>query len=405
MTANRLAGADFVRASACMMVLAHHVAQRVSPEVLGETWGPASIFVQMFAFGVGAFFVLSGYLLARPFWVALDAGETMPSIRTYALRRAARIVPGFWLALTVSFVLSFTLLGTTLDSTLVLRFIAGAFFVADFHWLTWFPVEFDLPLWSIGAEVTSYALLPLCLWGIFKLPFARGWWARLAWVVVIALIVAIQFAFLDLLEPDSRRRGWQYGAVGGAKLWWPNYNPISFFATFAVGTLAAGVQVRVAQIKSWWFDLAALAGMALAVYSMAANYPVSDAYGLANIPYGYPWFPLGVALILVALPCATMLPRILETRPVAYVAQVSFGVYIWHFLLMEIIRVLWVPKYVYWGMTDVVQWAWISAAMVAVSFAIATLSFRFMEAPVIRWARGLERAPARQAPTLSPSAG
>jgi peptidoglycan/LPS O-acetylase OafA/YrhL len=144
-----------------MIVLAHHVAQRVSPDALGE-WSQASIYVQMFAMGVGAFFVLSGYLLARPFWTALDAGEPMPSIRTYALRRAARILPGFWLALTVTFLLSFLLLGTVLDGTLVLRYLAGLFLVADLHWVTWFPVEFNPPLWSIGCEITSYALLPLC---------------------------------------------------------------------------------------------------------------------------------------------------------------------------------------------------------------------------------------------------
>ncbi|MDO8360610.1 MAG: acyltransferase family protein, partial [Devosia sp.] len=110
MSDSRLAGADFVRATACLMVVAHHVAQRVMPEVLPHWGATTAASVMMGAFGVGAFFVLSGYLLARPFWTALDRGEAMPSLRTYALRRAARILPGFWLALTVTFVLSFTLL-------------------------------------------------------------------------------------------------------------------------------------------------------------------------------------------------------------------------------------------------------------------------------------------------------
>jgi hypothetical protein len=42
---------------------------------------------------------------------ALDRGNEMPSIRTYAMRRAARILPGFWLALTVTFILSITVFG------------------------------------------------------------------------------------------------------------------------------------------------------------------------------------------------------------------------------------------------------------------------------------------------------
>jgi len=42
---------------------------------------------------------------------------------------------------------------------LLLRYIAGLLLVADFHWLTWFPVEFNGPLWSIARKITSYALL------------------------------------------------------------------------------------------------------------------------------------------------------------------------------------------------------------------------------------------------------
>lgn len=402
MSDNRLNGADFVRAVACLMVLAHHVAQRVSPEVLGG-WAPASLFVQMFAFGVGAFFVLSGYLLSRPFWRALDAGQPMPDLGTYALRRAARIVPGFWLALTVSFVLSFAVLGTVLDGTLVLRFVAGLAFVADFHWLTWFPVEFNAPLWSIGCEVTSYALMPLCLWLLFQRQALRGWLGRLVFVGMIAIVVWLQSLIVQF-PPDAAGRGWEHGLVGGAKGWWPNYNPVGFFATFAVGVLAAGIQVRMGALKSLWFDGLALVGLGLAVWSLVLSYPVADAYGLAGIPYGFPLFPLGVGLFLVAMPAAKLLGRLTDNRPVAYVAKVSFGVYVWHYLLMEMVRVLWNPGYVYWGMRDVGQWALISLAVVALAFAIATLSYRWVEEPAMRWARRLEGKRA-EAPTLSPSAG
>jgi peptidoglycan/LPS O-acetylase OafA/YrhL len=399
---NRLYGADLIRAVACLMVVAHHVAQRVSPEVLGG-WAPVSLSVQMFAFGVAAFFVLSGYLLSRPFWQARDAGLPMPNLRTYALRRAVRIVPGFWLALTVSFVLSISVLGTALDWVLVLRFFAGLAFVADFHWLTWFPVEFNAPLWSIGCEVTSYALMPLCLWVLFRGTALRGWAGRLVFVGMIAVVVGLQ-AVIVQFPPEQAGRGWEFGIVGGAKWWWPNYNPVGFFAVFAVGVLAAGVQVRLSALLAIWFDGLALAGLGLAVWSLAMSYPVADAYGLAGIPYGFPLFPVGVGVFLVAMPSATLLPRLSENRLVAYVAKVSFGVYVWHYLLMEMVRVLWNADYVYWGMRDVGQWAIISVAVVALAFAIATLSYRWVEAPAMRWARRLEGKRAG-APTLSPAAG
>lgn len=404
MTEGRLAGADFVRALACLMVVAHHVAQRLSPAALvpEQAWMPLAM--TMAAFGVSAFFVLSGYLLARPFWLALDASEPMPSLRTYVIRRAARVLPGFWLALTVTFVLSFTVLGFPFDGILVLRYIAGMLGLSAVHWLTWFPVEFNLPLWSIGAELISYVVLPLCMMLLFRLRL-RGWMARLAWLAVIAAVVGLQLLALQYLQPDPYQRGWEHGTVGGSKFWWPNYSPFGFYAIFCIGALAAGVQVRLPKLRSGWFDLVALGGFGGVLASLAYGFPVADAFGLASVPYGFPWFPLAIATILVAVPSSVTVHRLTEIAPVAYVARVSFGVYVWHYFLMEIVRVLWEPGFVYWGMTNTYAWAWISLAVVVLSFFIATLSYALLEEPIIRWARGLERRPTPNTPTLSPAAG
>lgn len=407
MSENRLYGADFVRAAACIMVVGHHIAQRVTENVL-PGWGDTTKFATMMgAFGVGAFFVLSGYLLSRPFWLALDRGEDMPSLRTYAIRRAARILPGYWLALTVSFLLSFTLLGVPFDGTLLFRYISGFALVADFHWLTWFPVEFNGPLWSIGCEITSYAILPLGLMLVFVLPkgMLRTWGGRVVWLAVIVAVVYAQTLAVKYLQPDSYQRDWRYGLVGGAKVWMPNYSPIGFFAIFAVGTLAAGVQVSVAARRSIVFDLLALAGAALAIWSMARHFPVTDGYGLANIPYGFPWFPLGVGLMLVSTPSSVLLKQVTEAAPIAFIARISFGIYVWHYMIMEMIRVLYQPRYVYAGMVDVPQWAWISVGVIVVSVALATVSYYWFEAPIIRWARGLERRPESSSAALAPAAG
>ena len=406
MADSRLAGADFVRATACLMVVGTHVAQRVMPGLLPHWGATTAAAVMMGAFGVGAFFVLSGYLLARPFWTALDRGEAMPSLKTYALRRAARILPGFWLALTVSFVLSFTLLKFPFDGELLFRYISGVALVADFHWLTWFPVEYNGPMWSISCEITSYALLPLCLALLFMLPGrTRVWGGRLVWVVLIAGVIGLQWLIVKYLQPDSYHRDWGFGLVGGAKVWWPAYNPIGFYGMFAIGALAAGFQVRLMKWRSIVFDIVAIGGAALAVWSMADNFPYTDGYGLNSIPYGFPWFPIGVALILAGVPSSVLVRRVTEIAPIAFVARISFGIYVWHFLLMEIVRVLWQPRYVYGGMYAVPQWAWISAGVVVASFVIATLSYYLLEAPVIRWARGFEDRPGAGSPTLSPAAG
>jgi peptidoglycan/LPS O-acetylase OafA/YrhL len=407
MADTRLAGADFVRATACLMVVGHHICQRLSPGAL-PPWGTRTVTaVTMGAFGVGAFFVLSGYLLSRPFWSALDRGEAMPSLRTYAIRRAARIVPGFWLALTVSFMLSFTVLRFPFDGELLFRYVSGLALVAGFHWLTWFPVEFNGPLWSIGCEVASYAFLPCCLALLFLLPAgrARRWGGRLLWVAIVLAVVGLQALLVTHGQPDSQHRGWQYGLVGGAKAWWPQYSPIGFYAVFALGALAAGVQVRLAERRSALFDGLVALGLAVAIWSMRQHFPDAEGHGVAGIPYGFPLFPIGVALILVGAPSSVLVSRLTENAAIAFVARISFGIYVWHFLVMECIRMLYQPRYNFGSMYAWPQWAGISAAMLAVVVIIATLSYYLMEAPVIRWARRLEHRPMANAPTLSPAAG
>ncbi|MEA2495606.1 MAG: hypothetical protein QOJ29_3517, partial [Thermoleophilaceae bacterium] len=51
--------------------------------------------------GVTVFFVISGFLLYRPFVAARIEGRRAPRVRDYARRRVLRIFPAYWLALTV----------------------------------------------------------------------------------------------------------------------------------------------------------------------------------------------------------------------------------------------------------------------------------------------------------------
>ena len=360
MTGNRLAGADFVRAIACLMVLAHHLIQRLAPYAVDSDIRPAFQFGIFGSFGVAAFFVLSGYLLARPFWAAYDIGQPMPSLRTYALRRAARILPGYWLALTVTFILSFTLFGVYLEPSLVTRYLMGFFLVSDFHYTSFFPVEFNGPLWSIALEVTSYVLLPIGLALLFLLrPLARpGWGGRAVWLAVIGAALGAHYLIMAYWPVSNEFRGWNFGLVGGAKEWMPRFNPIGFFTIFCIGALAAGIQVRWSRSRSWLFDVLAVAGFAVSVWSILDFMPrgTTEGWGLYDIPYGFPAFPLGVALALAATPSSRLAGWLLDNPPTRYVARISFGIYVWHYLVIEIIRQNWYPRFYYAGVESFTDW-------------------------------------------------
>jgi len=409
MADTRLAGADFIRASACMIVLGHHLSQRMSwnSDLGWMEW--MRVFTQTGGFGVSMFFVLSGYLLAQPFWSALDSGRPLLALRVYAIRRAARILPGYWLALTVTFILSITVFHYGLTPQLVLRYLSGVFLVADWHWVTLFPVEVNGPLWSISFEVTSYLLLPLGFIALFWLAprVGRGWRTRILWLGVIAAALIAHTLFVRFVHPGSLQRGWDYGLIGGAKLWMPNFNPFGFFAMFATGALAAGVQGRLARYRNLGFDglalLALIAGIALLAIQTTAR--GTESYGLLLVPHDFPWFHLTIAASLALLPSTVLLGRLLDNPVVRYLARISFGIYVWHYVVLELVR-LWVaPDIDHGQMHDTVRMAWVSGLIIAVSILIAHTSFYLLENPIILWARGLEKRPEQGTPTLSPATG
>ncbi|WP_064683767.1 acyltransferase family protein [Rhizobium bangladeshense] len=382
----RLAGADFLRATACLLVLAHHLALRLDLRRIPDELASTAHILRFGNFGVAIFFVLSGFLLARSFWRALDAGSDMPSLGTYAIRRAARIVPGFWVAATVSFVVSLTLVAVPLTPELALRYLSGLLFMSQWHWRTFFPVEADGPLWSIPFEVTSYVLLPACFLLLFRLPRLRQsrLLARCAWLCVIAVVLVAHLAILRLFALDDIGRGWAYGLQGGAKEWMPNYNPIGFFAVFALGALAAGIDVMLPARRSFWFDAAALLAFAIAGYRLVISPGGSaEAYGWLDIPYGFPVFPLAIATALVSLCHSHRLGRLLDKAPVRYVAKISFGIYIWQEIILTLIQRL--DPGSFGASSDNVVTGWLQSCglTVALVLLVASLSYHLLERPAI----------------------
>ncbi len=391
-----------MRAMACLLVLVHHLALRLDMRRIPDELAPTANVLRFGNFGVAIFFVLSGFLLARPFWRALDADRAMPSLRHYAIRRAARIAPGFWVAASVGFVLSLTLLALPLTPELALRYISGLLFMSQWHWRTFFPVEANGPLWSIPFEVTSYVLLPGCFLLLFRLPLLRRrpFLARCAWLCVIAVVLLAHMAILSLFALDDVGRGWSYGLQGGAKEWMPKYNPIGFFAVFALGALASGIEILLPARRSCWFDAAALLALAVAGHRLLISPGGSaEAYGWLDIPYGFPVFPLAVATALFSLSHSQYLGGVLDNAPVRYVAKISFGIYIWQEIILTLIQRL--DPGSFGASSDNVVSGWLQSCSLAVVlvFLVASLSYYLLERPAIGFANRLtSRPPDRATP-------
>lgn len=390
---SRLTGADGMRALAALGVVFSHLFQRMGMENNPGWLDFLQGAMMKGAYGVSIFFVLSGMLLSLPFWKAYLTGAPRPSVGHYARRRFARIAPGYWASLIVSFAVGF-LIFDNIEAPWW-RLLSGATFTSGFHYVTWFPTESNGPLWSISLEVFSYVLMPLAMIAMFALGRRGFRFSVWFWVAVIAVVAALNHVVITVFQTDAIGKGWQYGVVGGAKEWMPYYNPVGFFGHFCIGIVTAGVivwwQLRDGR-RRWRFDVLAGVGFAgLAVLVALTASPKEPRY-LENPVQGQPFlFPLLAAcagLALVGMAHSRAVGRVLDNRFFRYTATVSFGLYIWHYLLLHLMEYLTGGEYVYGGIDDPARFAWISGTVLVLAYAVATVSWTFLEKPVLhsRWA-------------------
>ena len=396
--ASSLRGFHGMRAIACLMVIFHHLSQRLDGEwTLLWLLKPLWYLGLRMDMGVCIFLVLSGALLSMPYWQRYLDGERPPSLGDYALRRAARIVPGYWAALAAS-----TLLGLVAipEAKFVLqRFLAGATFVSGLHYVTLFPSELDPVLWSISFEVMCYVLLPLLLLPMWRVAPDRT--PRRALRYALWLLVGLELVHLAIVAnfmTDETGKGWRYGLIGGAKEWLPYWSPASFMTQFMLGGAAAlGIawKQRANPRRSADFDR-------LAVWSLLAAWLLYALFGsgvnsITRQPYITPVFPAMIAFGLFAMQFGDRLHRWLDNRLFNWVAKHSFGLYLWHFLVLELIRVYWVPRFKPSELRSFGLWLLLSVLVVATSALLAWLSWHVLEQPALRWARG-RTAPAVAVP-------
>lgn len=396
----RIKGADGFRAIACLMVIYHHVMQRLDP-IASPTWVQVIQYMGMRGeVGVSIFFVLSGCLLATPFWNAFIGKTPQPKMRTYFQNRAARILPAYYLILVLSTFLAVKIIDFEIVWS---RIVSGVFLVSHFHWNTFFASELDPPLWTITLEIWSYILLPIVLFSIF-------WKART--VKSAAIGMGIWIVFLQSLQPllikffmtDDYGKGWDWGWAGGAKLWLPYWNLASFFTQFLLGACAA---LYISHKKSMGtqpskkYDLLSLAGILVAFVLIQVRLIPGVPDAITRQPYISPVYAALVAFALATVPFSTFLANFLEMRFFKRVATLSFGLYLWHYMIMQIWQNKMDETYYYYGTINLGRWADSTLMIILLTWLVAEISWRFFEAPILRKSiDNIEKREKNQLPSL-----
>jgi peptidoglycan/LPS O-acetylase OafA/YrhL len=372
---------DSLRGIACLAVVSFHCAFFAG---LYTSDSPIRRYVAQPSTAVALFILISGFLLYRPFVAARLAGDPEPATRAYAWRRFLRIVPAYWLALTVVAIW----LGLSIVSHppwhIALFYGFGQIYTAKTS------LSGLGQAWTLGTEAGFYLFLPLwvramrgrsvrqeliALGGLFLLSVA---WKLFAthhvapsaldsgpWLMPLpnfldqfAVGMALAVVSAHGLGPRLAR------AVRAAWPWW-----LFSLVTWIVICTQLGLSGRLDQtIEPHQFllrhELQTLAAFGLIV-------PVVFSFGRSDGARG-----------------------ILAWRPLLYLGLVSYGIYLWHeALVFKIAHGVshWMTATL--GIGVELRYLVLFGLTVAAATAIASVSYYALERPALRLIRLVDPRP------------
>lgn len=364
---------DGYRAIAALMVVLTHVAT-----VTNSTDGFFGHILGRFDFGVPLFFLMSGFLLYRPWAKSALMATPRPDTRRYALRRAARILPLYWLVVVVVF-------STLPDIQPVAQ---GQWFMHLLALQIYQPSGPNPGLfqtWSLCTEISFYIALPFIGWlgiGRRHRDPARAW-RRQMWLIGILVVGSSIWNVYRFTHADSLPYGGQ--------MWLPG-----FLDWFGAGMLLALVSVRsgLPGPHPWVVrtglalarDRATCLVIAVSVFLVACT-PVAGVYLFApntpaqNIIKHDLYLAAALFLLIPGVLAAPKGWTALLTRPVPHrLGLISYGIFLWHLYLLRLLM----PAM---GIPVLSGHAWqIAAVLLPITIAVAAITYVIVERPAQRWA-------------------
>lgn len=388
----RFALFDSLRAIAALGIVAFHAGGAMGVFDNGRS-GP---FVQHFDAGVTLFFLISGFLLYRPYVSARVTGRSPSRARDFLRRRALRIVPAYWFALTIAaIVVPYDIWGRFY----VFYGFAQAYSLHDLN-------QGLFPAWTLGCEVLFYAGLPLYAAGLARVGArvrdqdaqVRVELAVLA-LMAVASIVARGFVYAGDIDHYHAYENW-------AKTVFTTFGWFAVGMALAVVSVAAERRDRPPRGLGTLIDRPGLAwlgaGAAFVLVSERTRLPVAgqSVLGLELVEH----FSYAAIAALLLVPAVWEgdgrgLPRrILGWRWLAWLGLVSYGIYLWHEPVIHVLQVQVglqriMPDHPYVPFT---------AGAVAITVACAAISYYVVERPALRYKHPGRR---RASGTLPPRAG
>ncbi len=355
-------GVDLLRALAASLVLVYHIAQ------LGKFNGLpdhalARIFTAYGWIGVDLFLVISGFVIALSAFSGV-ARHGAQFRRPFAARRLARIVP-LYLVTCVLFVVLLKPHYLFIPKPALLAHI-GSHLLFVHNLMPSTHGSINGPTWSVGLEMQFYLVM---MW-------LAPWLARSkAWrVLLVALLVGAGWRFLTTLV-------WVPGEATVATQFVFLTQLPGTIDQFALGiALALAVTQRNAFATRFltvnWRTFVGWSLVSLVLLSLAMWLVRHYSYWTStSMLVG--WRPLLGAGFAALLAAVVTLPiaGIRLFAPLRYLGTISYGVYLWHMLVIISVN-SWVPD---------IGGRRFALTVVACTLLLASLSWHLLEKPNIRY--------------------
>jgi peptidoglycan/LPS O-acetylase OafA/YrhL len=397
---SRFAALDGCRAIAALGVVVYHVAG-YEGLTAGDSLG-ARFTNNLGNFGVAIFFLLSGFLLYRPFVMTWFRNEPTPGVVVYLRRRFLRIFPAYWLALG-----AFIALGLFKANNPNPAYYATLFSLTQIYRPAFGFAGLSVA-WTLCIEISFYLALPIIAYGI-RLIGTRAHTTRMKLEaqllgLTVMAIVALGYRFM-FAGP------WQFDDVNHkftvVHLWIFNY-----LDWFALGMLLA--------VCVCWTDMGKrlprafqrladspwlcwiMAAASYFMLMMVRHVTVVGANGIdreTTAQMFLRFFFNGAAAFFFLLPTVigstqtSVIHRALATLTAMYLGTVSYGIYLWHKIWLDYLKVEPPPgkvvapiRFSFWPMLGLV---------VLLAVITASLSYYLLERPIMKFKESTRRSSAK----------
>jgi peptidoglycan/LPS O-acetylase OafA/YrhL len=300
-------------------------------------------------------------------------------MKSYVLHRLARILPAYYLALTVLIILTGYWQYREAWTDILLHYS----FLYNYTEFSIFSI--NAPFWTLAVEMQFYCLLPLLFLSIRRFSTAK----------IYTLLILLSFISYGLhywlavsvdkvvAWPGSPALTWvrPYGAV-------VTHSLLAHLPHFFIGVIGGGLMLYLKTEQShpietgdaryeivFWISL----GLVFILLATEVGEWIQVPFGR----YGLPVVPLLLGAMILVTPFTLWAHRILDCRPLRILGSLSYGIYIYHLPVLGLVDRRMAES----AMDAGEHWGYLAVISLALTLLAAVISYFLVERPALKLVR------------------